>query len=68
MVTYLEPDFNAVDESQLNRWRVFNGENWVHGFDDKERAIEFAKRNGGTRVSCCKKIRGKVSYVSPMQV
>lgn len=68
MVTYLEPDFNAVDESQLNRWRVFNGENWVHGFDDKERAIDFAKRNGGTRVAYCKKIQGKVSYVSPMRV
>ena len=68
MVTYLEPDFNAVDESQLNRWRVFNGENWVHGFDDKEQAIVFAKRNGGIRVAYCKKVQGKVCYVSPMRV
>lgn len=68
MVTYLEPDFNAVDESQLNRWRVFNGENWVHGFDDKERAIDFAKRNGGTRVAYCKKVQREVCYVSPMRV
>ena len=61
-------DFIKVEESQINCWRVFNGENWVHGFDDKERAIDFAKRNGGTRVAFCKKIQGKVHYVSAEKV
>ena len=68
MITYLEPDFNAVEESQLNRWRVFNGHDWVHGFNEKEKAIEFAKRNGGTRIAFCKKVDGKVVYVSPERV
>lgn len=68
MITYLEPDFNAVEESQLNRWRVFNGQDWVHGFDEKEKAIDFAKRNGGTRIAFCKKVDGKVVYVSPERV
>lgn len=68
MITYLEPDFNAVEESQLNRWRVFNGQDWVHGFQDKEKAIDFAKKNGGTRIAFCKKIKGKVVYTSPERV
>lgn len=68
MITYLEPGFNAVEESQLNRWRVFNGQDWVHGFDEKEKAIDFAKRNGGTRIAFCKKVDGKVVYVSPERV
>lgn len=68
MVTYLEPDYNAVEESHLNRWRVFNGQDWVHGFEDKEKAIEFAKRNGGTRIAFCKKIKDKVHYVNAMRV
>lgn len=68
LVTIERPDPNAVEQSQLNRWRVFNGQDWVHGFDEKEKAIDFAKRNGGTRVAYCKKIQEKVSYVSPMRV
>ena len=50
MITYLEPDFNAVEESQLNRWRIFNGSDWVHGFDTKEEAIKRARSWGGTAV------------------
>lgn len=68
MITYVEPDFNAVEESQSDRWRVFNGQDWVHGFEDKDKAIAFAKKNGGTRIAFCKKLNGKMVYVSPMRV
>lgn len=68
MINYLEPNHEAVEESQLNRWRVFNGSDWVHGFREKEKAIEFAKRNGGTRIAFCKKVDDKVVYVNPERV
>ena len=68
MINYLEPDHEAVEESQLNRWRVFNGRDWVHGFKGKQKAIDFAKRNGGTRIAFGKKVDGKVVYVSPERV
>lgn len=61
-------DFIKVEESHLNSWRVHDGENWAHGFRTKERAIEFAERVGGTRVAFCKKIQGKVHYVSAEKV
>lgn len=61
-------DFIRVEESQLDRWRVFDGENWAHGFKTKQQAIEFAERVGGTRVAFCKKIQGKVHYVSAEKV
>lgn len=61
-------DYKAVEESQLNRWRVFNGQNWTHGFDDKQNAVRFAKKNGGTRVAFCKKIQGKTRYINVMRV
>lgn len=67
-VDILYDDFIKVEESHLNRWRVFDGENWAHGFDSKERAIEFAERVGGSRVAFCKKIQGKIHYVSPERV
>lgn len=67
-ITYLEPDYNAVEESQLDRWRVFNGQDWVHGFEQKGQALAFAKRNGGTRIAFCKEINGQVHYVNPMRV
>ena len=68
MINYLEPDHAAVEESQLDRWRVFNGENWVHGFIDKEKAKDFAKKNGGTRIAFLKKANGQIVYVSPERV
>lgn len=68
LMTIERDDYTAIEESHLNRWRVFNGQNWAHGFDDKQKAIDFAKKNGGTRVAFCKKIDGKVVYVSPMRV
>lgn len=67
-VNYLEPDHAAVEKRHLNRWRVFNGQNWVHGFSDRESAIWFAKKNSGTRVAFCKEVDGKVVYVSPERV
>ena len=68
LITYLKPDYEAVDKEFLNRWRVFNGENRVHGFDDKEKAIEFARKNGGTRVAFFKKIKGKDAFVNVEKV
>ena len=68
LITTLRPDLSAVEESQLNRWRVFNGQDWVHGFREKEKAIYFAKRNGGTRIAFCKKVNGQTVYVSPERV
>lgn len=68
LITTLPPDHNAVEESQLNRWRVFNGHDWVHGFVDKQKAIEFAKRNGSTRIAFCKKLNEKTVYVNPERV
>lgn len=50
MITYLEPDNAAVEVSHLGNWRVFNGQYWTHGFVDRDRAITFAEKNGGTAV------------------
>lgn len=68
MINYLEPDHEAVEESQLDHWRVFNGQDWVHGFKDKQKAIDFAKKNGGTRIAFCKKLQGRIVYVSPERI
>ena len=68
LVTIERPDPNAVEQSQLNRWRVFNGQDWVHGFKDKQKAIDFAKKNGGTRIAFCKKLQGRIVYVSPERI
>lgn len=68
LISVLEPDYSAVEESQLNRWRVFNGHDWVHGFIDKEKAKDFAKKNGGTRIAFLKKANGQIVYVSPERV
>lgn len=64
MINYLKPDHEAVEESQLNRWRVFNGQDWTHGFTDKEQAIQFAKKNGGSFMAFCQKMDGQVVYTS----
>lgn len=68
LVTFERPNHKLVEESQFDRWRVFNGQDWVHGFKEKEKAIAFAKKNGGTRIAFCKKLNGKIVYVSPMRV
>ena len=64
MINYLEPDHEAVEESQLDHWRVFNGTDWVHGFIDKEKAIKFARKNNGAFVAFCKKVDGQTVYTS----
>lgn len=61
-------DFIKVEESHLNKWRVFDGENWAHGFDYRQQAIDFAQRVGGTRVAFCKSINERVHYVSAEKV
>lgn len=68
LMNVLHDDFIKVEESHLNRWRVFNGETWAHGFKTKERAIEFAERVGGTRVAYCKKINEQVHYTEVEKV
>lgn len=68
MVTYVEPDHEEVSRSHADKWRIFNGTNWTHGFDEKEEAIKFAKEMGGTRIAFCKLINDKVHYVSPEKV
>lgn len=68
LITVLPPNRELVEESHINRWRVFNGIDWVHGFDDKQEAIKFAKKNGGTRIAFFKKIHGKIRCVNPERV
>lgn len=68
LIKVIEEDIAAVESSQLDRWRVWDGENWAHGFKTKERAIEFAEKVGGTRVAFCKLINKKVHYVSAEKV
>lgn len=68
MITYLEPDYEAVSKRFIDHWRVFNGENWVHGFKEKSKAIQFAKKNGGTRIAFFKKIKGKDAFVNVERV
>lgn len=68
LITYMRPNHKAVEESHVDKWRVFNGENWVHGFEAKEHAIEFAREMGGTRIAFCKRIDGNIVYVSPERV
>ena len=68
MIIYLEPDYQAVEKEFIDHWRVFNGENWVHGFKRKADAIEFAKRNGGSRVAFLKKISGRMAFVNVEKV
>ena len=68
MINYVMPDYKAVDKDFLDHWRVFNGKNWVHGFKEKEKAIAFAKENGGTQIAFYKKIHGKPAFVSVERV
>lgn len=62
LVTIQDENFIKVEESQLNRWRVSNGETWAHGFNTKEQAIKFAERVGGIFVGKCEVIDGQVAY------
>lgn len=68
LIDIKEGDYVAVEKSLLDRWGVWDGENWAHGFKTKEKAIEFAKRVGGTRIAFRKKINGKLHYVSAQRV
>lgn len=68
LVNIEQENFIKVEASHLNRWRVHDGENFAHGFKSKEQAIRFAERVGGTRVAFCKKLQGKVHYVSAEKV
>lgn len=61
-------NYEAVEESQLNRWRVFNGENWAHGFDSREQAFKFAERVGGIFIGRCEEIDGQIGYSKVMKV
>lgn len=57
-------NFIKVEESQLNRWRVHNGETWAHGFDTEQDAIKFAERMGAERIAYCKLINEEVHYIN----
>lgn len=68
LVDMREGDYAAVEKSLLDRWGVWNGENWAHGFKTEKEAIRFAKRAGGTRIAFRKNIHGKLHYVSAQKI
>lgn len=61
-------DFIRVEESQLDRWRVHNGETWAHGFKSRGQALNFAKRVGGTFIGKCEVVDGVIAYSKVVSV
>lgn len=61
MINYLEPNHELIEGDFINKWRVFNGAYWTHGFNTEQQAIDFAQNNGGTAVGQCK--TGHYSHV-----
>lgn len=68
LVDMREGDYAAVEKSLLDRWGVWNGENWAHGFKTEKEAIRFAKRAGGTRIGKREIIGGEINYISVQKV
>lgn len=61
-ITYVEPDVLQIEKEFVGHWRVHNGEHFAHGFDTKEQARKFAKKNNGTAIAYCKWHNGIVVY------
>lgn len=62
MIDYVEPNVLAIEKDFINHWRVWNGEDFAHGFKEKRRAIEFAKINGSNLIAYCQFHNGSVVY------
>ena len=67
-ITYLEPDYNAVEESHLDHWRVHNGEYFTNGFKTKKEAREFAIKNNGIAIAFCTLHNGTIVYTQAEKI
>lgn len=52
-VTYMGFDEVVPLSEYKNKWQIYNGSVWVHGFETKDEAIEKAKKWNGYAVGYC---------------